>query len=610
MSRKIVITLVLIVVGIAVGEIAYVATTSFINNSYVALMAKGKLIGDVYPDKARYYPGDKVTIKIKLANKLHKDFSGVIYIFYKHLENTIEKEKIQVNLKNNQKKQLDISWNPPKDDFKGYLVEVYAVEGNKVIDSRNTAIDISSDWSKFPRYGYITNFPLQTKEKSLLIIEELNKYHLNGLLFYDWQYKHNKPLAGTVENPDVKWKDVANRDIYGQTVKDYIELAHSKNMMAANYNLMYGGYFDYVKDGAKPEWGLYKDPNHEEQDNHPLPYTWATDRLYLFNPANNDWQNYIFNAEKDAFRVYNFDVWHVDTLGPRGTVYDYKGNPVELSTTYADFLNNAKKALGKRIVCNTVNEYGLIDVASRADVDFLYVEIWPPTRAHYNFLKQTVDNGYNYSDGKKATVIAAYMNYGIADRSGEFNEHSVRLTDATIFAAGGAHIELGDTGMLSKEYFPSAKLKMSESLKEAMRNYYDFLVAYENLLRDGLKESDNKIEIPGVEISNNGSARTVWTYAKQKDGYDVIHMINLLGIEVSNWRDDLGNYSAPPIIKDFKVKYYLKDDNVKNVYLSSPDINDGKVVKLQFRKKEDSKGKYLEISVPELRYWDMIFIKK
>ncbi len=51
-----------------------------------------------------------------------------------------------------------------------------------------------------------------------------------------------------------------------------------------------------------------------------------------------------------------------------------------------------------------------------------------------------------------------------------------------------------------------------------------------------LKESDNKIEIPGIEISNNGSARTVWTYAKQKDGYDVIHMINLLGIEVSNWR--------------------------------------------------------------------------
>jgi dextranase len=36
---------------------------------------------------------------------------------------------------------------------------------------------------------------------------------------------------------------------------------------------------------------------------------------------------------------------------------------------------------------------------------------------------------------------------------------SVRLTDATIFAAGGDHIKLGDTGMLSKEYFPSANLK-------------------------------------------------------------------------------------------------------------------------------------------------------
>jgi dextranase len=87
-------------------------------------------------------------------------------------------------------------------------------------------------------------------------------------------------------------------------------------------------------------------------------------------------------------------------------------------------------------------------------------------------------------------------------------------------------------------------------------------------------------------------------------------MINLLGIEVSNWRDDLGNYSVLPIIKDFKVNYYLKDDNIKNVYLASPDINDGKAMKLQLKKKEDSKGKYLEISVPELQYWDMIFIKK
>jgi dextranase len=610
LSKKIIALILIISTAIFGALYMYRNIFSFKDDNNIVALTKGKLISDVYTDKARYYPSDKVTIKIELNNELQEDFRGTIYIFYKHFESIVGKAKIQVNIKSGQKKQLNIFWEAPKDDFKGYLVEVYAVKGNKAIDNKNTAVDVSSDWSKFPRYGYIANFPEQSKEKSALIIEDLNRYHLNGLQFYDWQYKHNKPLAGTVENPDLKWKDIANRDIYGQTVKDYIELAHSKNMMAANYNLMYGGYFDYVKDGAKPEWGLYKDPNHEEQDNHPLPHTWATDRLYLFNPANKDWQNYIFNAEKDAFGVYNFDVWHVDTLGPRGTVYDYKGNPVELSMTYADFLNNAKKALGKRIVCNTVNEYGLINVASGADVDFLYAEIWPPGRAHYNFLKQTVDNGYNYSDGKKATVVAAYMNYGIADRSAEFNKHSVRLTDAAIFAAGGDHIELGDTGMLSKEYFPSANLKMSESLVKAMRNYYDFLTAYENLLRDGLKESDNKIEIPGIEISNNGSARTVWTYAKQKDGYDVIHMINLLGIEVSNWRDDLGNYSAPPIIKDFKVKYYLENDNIKNVYLASPDINDGKVMKLQFKKKEDSKGKYLEISVPELQYWDMIFIKK
>lgn len=610
MNKKI-IALILLILAAGFGTFYIIESVfGFNDDGNINVMEKGKLISDVYTDKARYNPGDKARIKIELSNKLKENFRGSIYIFYKHIESTVGRSKVQVNIKSGQKKTIDVLWEPPKDDFKGYLVEVYAVKGNKAIDSRNTAVDVSSDWSKFPRYGYIAEYPEQSRKKSLDIIENLNKYHLNGLQFYDWQYKHNKPLAGTVENPDKKWKDIANRDIYGQTVKDYIEIAHSKNMMAANYNLMYGGYFDYVKDGVKPEWGLYKDPKHEEQDGHPLPYTWATDVLYLFNPANKDWQNYIYNAERDAFKVYNFDVWHVDTLGQRGTLYDYNGNPVELSTTYVDFLNNAKKALGKRIVFNAVNEYGQINIASKADVDFLYAEIWPPGRGSYNFLKQTVDNGYNYSDGKKATVIAAYMNYGIADRSGEFNEHSVRLADASIFAAGGSHIELGDTGMLSKEYFPLSNLKMSSSLTKAMRNYYDFLTAYENLLRDGLKESDNKIEIPGIETSDNGSAHTIWTYAKYKSGYDVIQMINLLGVDFSNWRDDEGNYDAPPVQKDFKLKYYLQDDNIKNVYLASPDINDGKAIKLQFEKREDKNGKYLEITVPELQYWDMVFIQK
>lgn len=55
------------------------------------------------------------------------------------------------------------------------------------------------------------------------------------------------------------------------------------------------------------------------------------------------------------------------------------------------------------------------------------------------------------------------------------------LTDAVIFALGGAHLELGEH-MLCSEYFPNTDIVMSSTLKDDLVWYYDFLVGYENLV--------------------------------------------------------------------------------------------------------------------------------
>ena len=47
------------------------------------------------------------------------------------------------------------------------------------------ALDVSSNWAKFPRYGYIANYDAETP--AVEWIRELNRYHINGLLFYDVQ---------------------------------------------------------------------------------------------------------------------------------------------------------------------------------------------------------------------------------------------------------------------------------------------------------------------------------------------------------------------------------------------------------------------------------------
>ena len=606
MKKKIVITSICIVCIAALFTVHKVL--SFEADKAVKIIDKGKLLSDVYTDKARYNPKDSVNITIELDNKLNSNYSGKLNVYYKNLNKTIGTKEIKVEIKKGEKKSINIAWNPPADDFKGYMIEVYAFKGINVIDSRNTAVDVSSNWDRFPRYGYVAEYPKREKGETEKIIDNLNKYHINGLQFYDWQNKHHKPIPDTKDNTYSVWKDIANRDVYYDTVKNYIDAAHSKNMKAANYNLIYGAYTDYKQDGVKPEWGIYKDSEHNEQDMHQLPSGWASS-IDVFNPANRDWQNYIFNEEKKANKLLNFDIFHMDTLGGRGLVYDYEGKEVDLPSTYTEFANNAKKTLGTGIVFNTVNRYGLEYIA-KSDVDFLYSELWPSENKDYNSLKETVDIGYELTGGKKNTVIAAYMNYGSADSKGEFNENSVRLCDAAIFAAGGDHIELGDTGMLCKEYFPNKNLTMTDSLKASMRNYYDFITAYENLLRDNVSEKNNKIQLQDIKTSNNGKADTVWTYAKGKEGYDVIHMINLLGYKWTGWRDDGANYDPPELKKNIKLKYYIKDDEIKGVYLASPDLMGGKSEKLKYNVKEENGERYLEIYIPELQYWDMVYIEK
>lgn len=605
MKKKKIIASVILLGGISLYALR--VTTKFNYNQ--ATLYQDKFIKDVYTDKSAYKPNEKVNYVVDLKNDTGKDYAGILKINFKHLNKSVEINTVKVDLKKDETKQLKLHWVAPKEDYTGYFLEVYAQKNNKLIDHRNTAVDVASDWSRFPRYGYLANFPEMDKNKAKEIIDSLSKFHLNGLQFYDWQYKHDEPLAGTVDKPAKTWPDIANRITSGDTIKNYINLLHDKNMMAANYNLMFGAYEDYATRGVKKEWGLYKDTEHLEPDSFSLPASWAINNVDLMNPANKDWQKYIFEKENEVMKIYNFDVFHVDTLGSRGTLYDYDGNDVKLDDTYMDFLNNAKKVLNKRIVVNTVQEFGKIPVAKGADVDFLYTEIWPPSYVPYSAIKKTIDNDLQFAEGKKASVLAGYLNYG--EQAGDkFNENSVRLADASIFAAGGAHIELGDTGMLANEYFPNDNVEMTPLLISSMRKYYDFLVGYENILRDNMKEVDTTIEIKGVEVSDDGSANSVWAYSKENNKYQTVQLINLLNRDEDSWRDDNGTCKSPEVKKDFMLKLYVNNTKIKGISMASPDLNGGTSKELKFIKKKDSKGGYLEINVPELQYWDTIFIEK
>ena len=118
----------------------------------------------------------------------------------------------------------------------------------------------------------------------------------------------------------------------------------------------------------------------------------------------------------------------------------------------------------------------------------------------WNYRKIIQDNRRNNGKNTFNTVFAAYLHCRNGN-GGKFHTSSALFGNATIFALGGSRIELSGDHMLFTEYFPDDARKMSDKLQKSIIHYYDFLVAYENYLRDGNAETSVNLTMDGVNVA-------------------------------------------------------------------------------------------------------------
>jgi dextranase len=570
-------------------------------------------------NKAMYQPGERVEIQVHLQNTSTSDFKGLVELNVKHLNTKIGTAVLkEVFIEKNKSKQITFEWHSPQIDYKGYLFEVDVGDfSNNLINCATTGVDVSSSWTKFPRYGYVWDFTEGVNVEKR--IKYLKDHHINAIQYYDWKYRHHKPVS---DNLDM-WDDWSGRPISGDTLRNYLAKAHQVNMVNMAYNMAYAAVSGYKDDGVKQDWALYYSDNNSSGKGHfkfkmsdstPTGIT----HLYFFDMSNKEWQNYLFQEIKKIFTAFDFDGWHSDTVGEWGEMKTSNGKTLFVKDTYTEFLNSAKKAMGEKyLVFNPVGAQGIENV-NCSDVDVLYTEMWPWDRDRdgelynsYYSLKKAIDRAREESGGK-SLVIPAYMcyDYGEQNPGNPFNTAAVLLTAAAVYAAGGARIELGDDGnMLSNEYFPAQNLYMDEELKTRIARLYDFIVAYQNLLRDGQSNTTNRINVDTFKNNDHGEPNTLWTYSKADSHYEIIQMINFLGVSTNDWRANEGVKETPQLITDFELKYYYTND-VNSVWLASPDTNGGRSTELTYTKGNDEHGNYVKILVPSIEYWNMIYMSK
>ena len=196
---------------------------------------------------------------------------------------------------------------------------------------------------------------------------------------------------------------------------------------------------------------------------------------------------------------------------------------------------------------------------------------------------------------------------------GTFDANSVELADSAWAAMGVTHIEMAQgNNMLAAPFFPDFSKQMTPALKTWIRNYYNFITAYENLLYGAdvhsVDSGSQFISITGQPTSGDASANTIYTDLKKTAADDVIHLINLTGND-NTWRD--AGKATPPTLSNLAVKYYLgPDENPTAVHVASPDSSNGAASSLSFTTGSDANGRYVTFTVPQLQNWDMVYVDR
>lgn len=490
------------------------------------------------------------------------------------------------------------NWVSPADDFKGYMVSAELMNGNNVLNKSSIGVSVASNPSRFPVYGFLSKFPYKTDYGMDVEMDKLNRYHINTIQFYDWLDAHHDPLAGTASNPDTVWNDIANRPTYFETVKGYIDRGHNNyNMKSMLYDLLYGSYSNTSFD---PSWYLYREPANTTIWSVPMPGGWETPAINMMDPSNVNWRNHLLSKTDEVYNATNlhFDGWQIDQLGDWGFMYNNNGQQVDVAQTFPGFVQAAKSGHPEKLlVMNAVNTYGQSLLANQ-QLEFLYTEMWDNNQTYKSFgdVIQT-NEGYNAA---QKNVFAAYVGRSRSGSPGTHSEGAVLLADATIFAMGGAHIELGEH-LLCNEYFPNSNLSMSANLQKAITAYYDFLVGYQNILRDG--RTFNSVTLSGTGAQYWPPVQgKIATVGVNHGNNLVFHCLNYTNVNTLNWQDD----QPVPSVKTNISMSFPSATPVTKLWVATPDKDNGLPKQITFTQ---SNG-IVTFKLPSLKYWTMVVAER
>ena len=517
------------------------------------------LILDFYPLKGFFHPGE--TLSFRLVLKASQAATTKLNLCLFSLQNCVQEKELQINYQNGTTAQtLDVSFTPEL-TCGGYALNLQ-VEDQKFW----TAFDVQKDWLAFPRYGFLSDFSAHLLESPELInerLENLAKYHLTGLQFYDWQYRHDQLVA-----PSEDYLDPLQRLLSLKTIHSLISEAHQVNMAVMPYLAVYGASIEFWR--KHPDWGMY------DAEGQPLLFE---DFLGLMNPApGSAWTAHLAAQCRDVLKTLAFDGLHIDQYGDPKQAWSITGEEINLPAAFVSFINQQKQDLQVPVIFNAVGNWP-IEALAESQADLMYIEVWPPT-PRFADLRQIVENARSLSGGKPV-IIPIYIP---AEQ-----KTNLLLADAVIAASGGTHLELGDDlKLLSDPYFPESETLAEDYLKD-LRPYWDFITAYQAVLGPEAENITLKTDLP----------QSVFCIARRKGNLLALNLIQLSA-------EDCWTEVQQPrtCLSDLPLEFETPA-RIEALCWASPDLANWQLQPLEFA---EENGR-IKCCLPALTHWSLLLVQ-
>ena len=392
---------------------AVVATALPLPSSTPATATGTAHVTRAYTDKSTHEPGKQATITAEASTE------GTVHFSVSHLG--VEIDSGDATVENG---KATWTYTTPSENNQGYLVTATGGDGTHA----ETAIDASTSWTRFPRMGFLSHFKPTAPEgtdghttyESFLFqkpqdyIDKLSRdYHINALQYYDWQYRHEQPVAtGDLENEWPLW--YRNNYASKKTITDYIKDAKNANMGSLAYSMAYAANDNYDTNTIKDDWRLREDNGsywvRDLGEQWWVPTPQGVDKpkshQFMMNVNNEEWRTYITGQYAKQKTAFAFDGTHIDTLG-QTSKKDAAGNPVDLTDGLAALVDDTYKNVGGQVGINLPDGAGSEKI-NKDSAAYMYTELWDHNETNAQVASYL--QGARNTAGNKPQIVAAYAN--------------------------------------------------------------------------------------------------------------------------------------------------------------------------------------------------------